>query len=136
MNQNSWITPGIITYCKHKRELYKVLENNSNNNATVVSYCRDYTKIQSVGVGKAKIIEHDKLILNSQNKVKTTCSTIHHQNTSAQYISTINQHNTSEKYISKIQHYNTSAQYMGTIRRQNTSAQCVSTIHRHNASAQ
>ena len=25
MNQNSWITPGIITSCKHKRELYKEL---------------------------------------------------------------------------------------------------------------
>jgi len=23
MNQNSWFTPGIITSCKHKRELYK-----------------------------------------------------------------------------------------------------------------
>ena len=25
MNQNSWITPGIITSCKYKRELYKEL---------------------------------------------------------------------------------------------------------------
>jgi hypothetical protein len=31
-NQNSWITPGIITSCKHKRELYKELHNNNNNN--------------------------------------------------------------------------------------------------------
>jgi len=26
MNQNSWTTPGIITACKHKRELYKELK--------------------------------------------------------------------------------------------------------------
>jgi len=25
VNQNSWITPGIVTSCKHKRELYKEL---------------------------------------------------------------------------------------------------------------
>ena len=30
MNQNSWITPGIVTSCKHKIELYKELKNDSN----------------------------------------------------------------------------------------------------------
>ena len=65
MNQNSWITPGVITSCKHERELRKELQN--TNNATVASYCRNYSKIR-----KAKIIEHDKLILSSHNKVKTT----------------------------------------------------------------
>jgi hypothetical protein len=72
MNQNSWITPGIITSCKHKRELYKVLQNNNNNNATLASYYRDYSKILSVVIRKAKRIAYDKLILNSHNKVKTT----------------------------------------------------------------
>jgi len=44
MNQNSWITPGIITSCNHKRELYKELW--KNNNATlhliieiIIKYC-------------------------------------------------------------------------------------------------
>jgi hypothetical protein len=32
VNQNSWITPGIITPCKHKGELYKELQNNNNAN--------------------------------------------------------------------------------------------------------
>jgi len=44
MNHNSWITLGIITSCKHKRELYKELQNNNNNNnnnATLASYYRD-----------------------------------------------------------------------------------------------
>ena len=67
MNQNSWITSGIITSCKYKRELYKELQN--NNNATRASYYRNYTEILSVVIRKAKIIEHDKLILNSHNKV-------------------------------------------------------------------
>ena len=70
-NQNSWITPGVITSCKYKRELYKELQNN-NNNATLASYYRDYSNILSMVIRKAKIIEHDKLILNSHNEVKTT----------------------------------------------------------------
>jgi len=69
MNQNSWITPGIITSCKHKRQQYKELQN--NNNATLASYCRDYSRILSMFIRKAKRMEHDKLILNSHNKVKT-----------------------------------------------------------------
>jgi hypothetical protein len=77
MNQNSWITPGIITSCKHKRELYKELQN--NNNATFASYYRDYTKILSMVIRKEKIIEHDKLILNSHNKLKTTWGIIKNQ---------------------------------------------------------
>ena len=77
MNQNSWITPGIITYCKHKRELYKELQN--NNNVSVVSYCRDCTKMLSVVIRKTKRHEHDKLIINSHNKVKTTWNIIHQE---------------------------------------------------------
>jgi hypothetical protein len=70
MNQNSCITPGIITSCKHKRELYTGLQ--KNNNATLASYYTDYSKILSMVIRKAKTIEYDKLILNSHNKVKTT----------------------------------------------------------------
>jgi len=63
--------------------LYNELQNNNNNNnnnnnsnATLASYYRDYTKVLSVVIRKAKIIEHDELILNSHNKVKTTWSII------------------------------------------------------------
>jgi hypothetical protein len=73
MNQNSWITPGIITSCKHKRELCKKLHNNNNNNNNNLgSHYSDYSKVPSIFLRKAKIIEHEKLILNSHNKVKTT----------------------------------------------------------------
>ena len=74
MNQNSSITPRIITSCKHKRDLYKELQN--NNSATLASYYRDYIKILSMVIRKAKIIEHDKLILNFHIKVKTTWGNI------------------------------------------------------------
>jgi hypothetical protein len=70
MNQNSWITPGIITSCKRKRELYKELKN--NNNTTPASYYRDYSKILSMVIRKPKITKNGKLILNSHNKVKIT----------------------------------------------------------------
>jgi len=70
MNQNSWITPGIITSCKHKRKLCKELQNN-NNNATLASYYRDYSNILSMVIRKAERIDHDKLILNFHNKIKT-----------------------------------------------------------------
>jgi hypothetical protein len=70
MKPNSWITTGIITSCKHKRELYKELQ--INNNDILASYYRNYTEILSRVIRIAKIIEHDKLIQNSQNKAKTT----------------------------------------------------------------
>ena len=72
MNQNSWVTPGIITCCKCKRELYKELKNNNNNNAALASYYRDYAKILSRVIREAKITENEQLILNSHNKVKIT----------------------------------------------------------------
>jgi len=70
MNQNSWIAPGIITSWKYKRELNNEMRN--NNNATLVSYYRDCSKILPTVMRKTKGMEHDKLILNSHNKVKTT----------------------------------------------------------------
>jgi len=70
VNQNSWITPGIITSCKPKRELNKELKN--NNNATLASYYRDYGRILSRVIREAKITKNDQLIVNSHNKVKTT----------------------------------------------------------------
>jgi hypothetical protein len=43
-----------------------------NNNATLASHYRKYTQILSRVIRKAKILENDKLIHNSQNKAKTT----------------------------------------------------------------
>ena len=61
--------PGIVTSCKHKRELYKELQ--KNNNATLASYHKVYCKVLSRVIQRAKRMEHDKLILNADNKVKS-----------------------------------------------------------------
>ena len=91
MNQNSWVTRGIITSYKHKRELYKELKNNddggddsnnnnnNNNNPTVKSYCRDYSKIWFGVIKKTKRTEHDKFILNLYNETETTWCIINNQ---------------------------------------------------------
>ena len=55
LNQNSWITPGIITSCKRKRELNKELK---NNNTTLAFYYRDYARILSRVIREAKITEN------------------------------------------------------------------------------
>jgi hypothetical protein len=69
MKQNSYVTPGILNSCNHQ-------ENYTRNYLIIImilaSYYIDYSKILSVVIRKAKIIEHDKLILNSHNKVKST----------------------------------------------------------------
>ena len=52
-------------------ELFRELQNN-NDNATLASYYKNYSKILSTFIRKEKRIEYDKLILNSHNKVKTT----------------------------------------------------------------
>jgi len=70
MNQNPWIKPGIITSGKYKRQLYKKLQN--NNNPTVASYYRDYSKILSMVIKKGKKLNMTNLILNSHSKFKTT----------------------------------------------------------------
>jgi hypothetical protein len=73
MNRNSWITPGIITSHKHKKEL------KNNNIPAVKSYCRDYSNILSMVIKKTKRIEHDKLILNPYNELKTIWVIINNQ---------------------------------------------------------
>ena len=59
-----------MDYNRIKRELYKELQ--IFNNHTLAFYYTDYTKILSSVIRKTKIIEHDKLIQNIQNKAKTT----------------------------------------------------------------
>jgi hypothetical protein len=67
-----WITSGIIKSCKHKREIYKELRNNNKNNTVLRTYYRNYSKILTAVIKKAKRMEYDKCILNSHNKIKTT----------------------------------------------------------------
>jgi hypothetical protein len=68
MTQNSWITSGITTFCKHKRNLYNELQ--KDKNATLASYYKEYSKILTMIIRTAKRMEYDKLILNSHIKLK------------------------------------------------------------------
>jgi hypothetical protein len=74
MNQNPWITPGIITSCKHKKELYIKLQ--YSNNPITTLYYKKYSKILAAVIKKSKRIDYDKLILNLYNKIKTTWNII------------------------------------------------------------
>ena len=51
----------------------------NNNNATLASCYKDYSKILSKVIKMAKKMEYDKLILNSCNKAKTTRDIINNQ---------------------------------------------------------
>jgi len=53
MNQNSWITQGIITSCKHNTELYKELQNNNNDNKQkhISSWRKELSIIPEPGTG-------------------------------------------------------------------------------------
>jgi hypothetical protein len=68
-NGNAWITTGIRTSCKHKRELY--LCKNSKN-SLLKNYYKLYCKILSNVIQEAKKYYFSKQIETSNNKMKTT----------------------------------------------------------------
>ena len=67
-NDNNWITTGIKTSCRHKRELY-VACRNSNNQESKRCY-QIYCKILSNVIKEAKRIHYDKTIKNQATNVK------------------------------------------------------------------
>jgi hypothetical protein len=71
---NNWITQGIKTLCKRKRELFLAIRN-SNNPATK-QYYKAYCKVLVNVIREAKKMTLNKRILKSNNKTKTTCSII------------------------------------------------------------
>jgi hypothetical protein len=67
---NSWITPGIKISCHRKRELYSWYRN--TNDIHFKNYYKLYCKILSRVINAAKRLHYDRLIVNSDNKMKTT----------------------------------------------------------------
>ena len=67
---NHWITSGIKTSCKRKRELFQVCR--LRNDAKLKTYYKKYCKIPSKVILSAKQLYYNKIILNSQNKIATT----------------------------------------------------------------
>jgi ribosomal protein L33 len=69
-NDNAWITKGIRISCKKKRSLY-LLSRNSNNLEIKIHY-KQYCSILRKTIREAKRLYFNGLIVNSENKVKTT----------------------------------------------------------------
>ena len=65
---NNWITLGMLTSCKHKRELF--IASRKSNNSDLINYYKKYCKILSVVIKKAKNYYADE-IKKSLNKNKT-----------------------------------------------------------------
>ena len=68
-NNKNWITLGILTSCKHKRELFIARRNSSN--LYFKTYYRRYCKILSVVIKEAKKLNYADKIKKSVNKNKT-----------------------------------------------------------------
>jgi hypothetical protein len=69
-NGNAWITTGIRTSCKHKRELYLLSKNSKDS--ILKNYYKLYCKILSNVIQEAKKYYFNKQIEKSYNKMKTT----------------------------------------------------------------
>ena len=67
-NNNNWITLGILTSCKHKRELFIACRN--SNNLDLINYYKKYCKILSAVVKEAKKLNYEDKINKSLNKNK------------------------------------------------------------------
>jgi exonuclease III len=68
-NNKNWITLGILTSCKYKRELFTASRN--SNNLDLKTYYKRYCKILSIVIKEAKKINYADKIKKSVNKNKT-----------------------------------------------------------------
>jgi hypothetical protein len=68
-NDNAWITTGIRTSCKHKRELHLLCK--YSNDPLLKNYYKFYCKILLNVIREAKNYYFSKQIENSKNKMKT-----------------------------------------------------------------
>jgi hypothetical protein len=66
---SNWITSGIQTSCRHKRELCTELIN--NNNHFLQKYFKAYCRILSTVIKEAKGMEFDRPILYSNNIMRS-----------------------------------------------------------------
>jgi hypothetical protein len=71
---NLWITPGILASCRHKRVLYS--EVRKSNTPLLLKHYKDYCNILTKDINQAKRMSYNKQILNSTNRIRTTCKII------------------------------------------------------------
>ena len=67
-NTKNWITSGIVTSCKRKRELF--IARRISNNLDFLVYYRRYCKILSTVIKEAKKLNYAEKIYKSKNKTK------------------------------------------------------------------
>ena len=73
LNQNKgnrWITPGIITSCKRKRELFLIKR--STNNPPLNRYYKKYCNVSAKIIREAKKMTYNSKIAKVYNKTRTT----------------------------------------------------------------
>jgi len=73
-HNNNWITIGIRTSCKRKRQLFSLIR--ISNNATMKQYYKAYCKILTRVIREAKWMTLNERISKSNNKIKTTWNII------------------------------------------------------------
>jgi hypothetical protein len=74
MKYNPWIMRGIMTSCQHKRKLYLSMKTNIDPNLNI--YFKAYFKILSNVIRADKSLHYNDLIMNSNNRNKTTWNII------------------------------------------------------------
>jgi hypothetical protein len=73
-NKNHWITPGISISCIHKRDLCLISRN--SNDVNLKRHYKLYCKILARVIKEAKRLIYNRLVINSDNKMKTTWNII------------------------------------------------------------
>jgi len=66
---NNWITLGILTSCKHKRELF--IASRNSNNLDLINYYKNIAKYYLLSLRKQKKLNYADKIKNSLNNNKT-----------------------------------------------------------------
>jgi len=82
-NMKNWITSGILTSCKRKRELFKACR--MSNNLEFMAHYKRYCKILSAVIKEAKKLNYAEKIKKSINKNKTVWDTVNLQTNNREY---------------------------------------------------
>ena len=72
---NAWITEGIITSCKRKKELFTLARVSNNHN--LKTYYKKYCSVLTKVIRSAKKVRYNNIIAHSKNKMKSTWQIIH-----------------------------------------------------------
>jgi hypothetical protein len=72
---NAWITKGIITSCKKKKELFT--QTRISNNHKLKTYYKKYCSVLTKIIRSAKKLHYNNIIARSKNKMKSTWQIIH-----------------------------------------------------------